>query len=87
MNRHGQRIGEPASRWRMQIVPIATVMIASALPLMLPLVASSPVLPPLGLLFFLSWQLLRTEMMICGRTRPSICPAGACGKVINTASA
>ncbi len=62
MNRHGQRIGEPASRWRMQIVPIATVMIASALPLMLPLVASSPVLPPLGLLFFLSWQLLRTEM-------------------------
>ena len=29
---------------------------------MLPLVASSPVLPPLGLLFFLCWQLLRTEM-------------------------
>ena len=41
MNRHGQRIGEPASRWRMQVVPIATVMIASALPLMLPLVASA----------------------------------------------
>ena len=46
----------------MRAVPVATVMIASALPLMLPLVASSPVLPPLGLLFFLCWQLLRTEM-------------------------
>ena len=56
------RLGEPASLWRMRIVPVATVMIASALPLMLPLVANSPVLPPLGLLFFLCWQLLRTEM-------------------------
>ena len=57
-----RRLGEPASRWRMQTVPVVTVMLASALPLMLPMVASSPVLPPLGLLFFLSWQLLRTEM-------------------------
>ncbi|MGQ3100723.1 MAG: rod shape-determining protein MreD [Alphaproteobacteria bacterium HGW-Alphaproteobacteria-17] len=56
------RLGEPASLWRMRAVPVATVMVASALPLMLPLVASSPVLPPLGLLFFLCWQLLRTEM-------------------------
>ncbi len=63
MNRHaGPRLGEPASLWRMRVVPVATVMVASALPLMLPLVASSPVLPPLGLLFFLCWQLLRTEM-------------------------
>lgn len=62
MNQRGPRLGEPASLWRMRIVPIATVMFASALPLMLPLVASSPVLPPLGLLFFLCWQLLRTEM-------------------------
>ncbi len=62
MNRSGPRLGEPASLWRMRLVPIATVMVASALPLMLPLVASSPVLPPLGLLFFLCWQLLRTEM-------------------------
>lgn len=53
---------EPASRWRMRAVPVATVMFASALPLMLPMVASSPVLPPLGLLLFLCWQLLRIEM-------------------------
>ena len=61
-NRAAPRLGEPASLWRMRIAPVATVMIASALPLMLPLVANSPVLPPLGLLFFLCWQLLRTEM-------------------------
>lgn len=58
----GPRLGEPASLWRMRIVPVASVLIASALPLMLPLIANSPVLPPLGLLFFLCWQLLRTEM-------------------------
>ena len=62
MNQRGPRLGEPASLWRMRIVPVASVMIASALPLMLPLIANSPVLPPLGLLFFLCWQLLRTEM-------------------------
>ena len=61
-NRAAPRLGEPASLWRMRIAPVATVMIASALPLMLPLVANSPVLPPLGLLFFLCWQLLRTEI-------------------------
>ncbi|SNS31229.1 rod shape-determining protein MreD [Sphingopyxis indica] len=62
MNRAGPRLGEPASLWRMRAVPVATVIAASALPLMLPLIANSPVLPPLGLLFFLCWQLLRTEM-------------------------
>lgn len=62
MNQKGPRLGEPASLWRMRIVPVASVMIASALPLMLPLIANSPVLPPLGLIFFLCWQLLRTEM-------------------------
>ena len=62
MNQKGPRLGEPASLWRMRFVPIASVMFASALPLMLPLIANSPVLPPLGLLFFLCWQLLRAEM-------------------------
>jgi rod shape-determining protein MreD len=62
MNQRGPRLGEPASLWRVRLVPIASVMIASALPLMLPLIANSPVLPPLGLLLFLCWQLLRTEM-------------------------
>jgi rod shape-determining protein MreD len=62
MNQKGPRLGEPPSLWRIRLVPVASVMIASALPLMLPLIANSPVLPPLGLLFFLCWQLLRTEL-------------------------
>ncbi len=36
MTPKGPRLGEPASLWRMRIVPIASVMIASALPQMLP---------------------------------------------------
>lgn len=60
--RTGPQLGEPASRLRMQLVPIATVMLASALPLMLPLIANSPVLPPLGLILFLCWQMLRAEL-------------------------
>ncbi len=60
--RSGPRLGEPASRLRMQFVPIATVMFASALPLLLPLIANSPMLPPLGLIMFLCWQMLRAEM-------------------------
>ena len=46
----------------MWAIPIVSVMIGSALPLMLPIVASSPVVPPIGLLLFLCWQFLRAEM-------------------------
>ncbi|HMO76710.1 MAG TPA: rod shape-determining protein MreD [Sphingopyxis sp.] len=56
------RLGAPPSPLRRIGIPLATVMLASALPLMLPMVASSAILPPLGLLMFLGWQLLRTEM-------------------------
>lgn len=59
---HRPTIGDPPPMWRVISIPIITVFIASALPTMLPLVANSPVLPPLGLLIFLGWQLLRTDM-------------------------
>lgn len=62
MNEHRPDIGDPAPLWRRITIPIVTVIVASALPTMLPLIANSPVLPPLGLLIFLSWQLLRTDM-------------------------
>lgn len=55
-------IGEPPPRWRVRSVPIATVLLASALPLLLPLIASSPILPPFGLMMFLAWRLLRPEI-------------------------
>lgn len=40
-------------------VPIVTTMAGSLLPLLLPIVAKAPVLPPFGLLVFLAWRLLR----------------------------
>lgn len=47
---------------RARIVPIASVMLACALPAMLPVVAKAPILPPFGLLVLLGWRLLRPEL-------------------------
>jgi rod shape-determining protein MreD len=56
------RIGEPASARRRHFYPIASVMLLSALPMMLPIVASSAMLPPLGLIMFLAWRLLHPTL-------------------------
>lgn len=56
------RIGQPASKLRLQAIPIVSVMLFSALPLMLPAIASSAFLPPLGLLMFLAWRLLHPTL-------------------------
>ncbi|MBP6029909.1 MAG: rod shape-determining protein MreD [Sphingobium sp.] len=56
------RLGSTPSRMRMDGTPIFIVMLASALPAMLPLIAQSPTLPPLGLLFFVGWRLLHHEL-------------------------
>lgn len=56
------RIGEPPSRLRLQAIPIITVMLASAMPMMLPLIAAWAYLPPLGLLLFLAWRLLHPSL-------------------------
>lgn len=56
------RIGEPPSRLRLHAIPILSVMLASALPMMLPLIAAWPYLPPLGLLLFLAWRLLHPTL-------------------------
>lgn len=47
---------------RMRVTPIATVMLASALPAMLPMIATFPILPPLGLLLFVAWRRLRSDL-------------------------
>lgn len=39
--------------------PIVSTMLASMLPLMLPIIAEGPVLPPFGLMVILAWRLLR----------------------------
>lgn len=55
-------VDHAAIPWRMRIIPVATVLAASALPLTLPLIANSAVVPPLGLILFLCWRLLRAEL-------------------------
>ncbi|MDB5662943.1 MAG: rod shape-determining protein MreD [Sphingomonas bacterium] len=46
---------------RAHIVPIASTILGSALS-SLPLIATAPILPPLGLLMALNWRLLRSEL-------------------------
>jgi rod shape-determining protein MreD len=56
------RIGEPASAFRRQAFPIGSVMLFSALPMLVPVIASSAILPPLGLAMFLAWRLLHPTL-------------------------
>ncbi|HEX7874411.1 MAG TPA: rod shape-determining protein MreD [Sphingobium sp.] len=56
------RLYQTRSPLRIQGTPIAAVMIASLLPSIVPIVALSPTLPPLGLMMLLAWRLLRPEM-------------------------
>jgi rod shape-determining protein MreD len=58
---HVPRLGRHPSRWRLQGTPVVTVMLGSMLTT-LPIIAQSPILPPLGLLGLLSWRLLRPEL-------------------------
>lgn len=43
-------------------IPWATIMLASLAPL-LPIIASAPIVPPLGYLFLLSWRVLRPGLL------------------------
>lgn len=52
------RLNREPSALRKASVPIVSVLIGSMTPL-LPIVASAPVLPPLGLMVLISWQILR----------------------------
>ena len=56
------RLGDPPSQFRLQAVPVLSVLFASALPMMLPLIAAWAYLPPLGLLLFLAWRLLHPTL-------------------------
>ena len=54
-------IGGRPSAARLWTVPIVTTLVGSAVTL-LPLIATAPMLPPVGLLMALGWRLLRPEM-------------------------
>lgn len=47
---------------RIKGTPIASVMLASLVPSVLPVVALSPIMPPLGFMMLLAWRLLRPEL-------------------------
>lgn len=57
----GPRLGGNPSRFRLLGTPFIAVMLGSMLTA-LPVIAQSPVMPPLGLLLLLSWRLLRPEL-------------------------
>jgi rod shape-determining protein MreD len=44
---------------RAKAVPIVSTIVASLLPLTVPVIAESPIMPPFGLLVILAWRLLR----------------------------
>src|SRR5699024_7185718 len=49
----------PTAIW---LIPVASVMVGSLITIV-PLIATFPVLPPLGLMTLLAWRLLRPEWM------------------------
>src|ERR1700741_809642 len=52
---------ERVARLRGQVLPVFSTIVGSAT-VVLPLVATAPVMPPFGLLMLLSWRLLRPEL-------------------------
>lgn len=62
MARHPRsRIGREPSPVQLQAIPIATTILGSMLPT-LPMIATAPVLPPLGFLSLLAWRLLHRNL-------------------------
>ena len=53
------RLNRTASPFCMRAVPIASVLIASMLPSLLPIISTQPLMPPLGLMIFIGWRLMR----------------------------
>lgn len=51
----------PPTDLQRQAVPVVSTMVASLAPV-LPLIAVEPIVPPLGLILFLAWRLLRVDI-------------------------
>ncbi|MET0240587.1 MAG: rod shape-determining protein MreD [Sphingobium sp.] len=56
------RLYRSRSPLRIWGTPVATVLLGSLLPSILPVVALSPAVPPFGLMLLLGWRLLRPEL-------------------------
>ena len=53
------RLNRQQSPLRVRATPIAMVLIACMMPLLVPMVSNMPLLPPLGFMTFIAWRLLR----------------------------
>ena len=60
--RKNNRINRVASPWRAAIVPYASIMLGSLLPVLL-IADSMPALPPLGYLMLLCWRIIRPDLL------------------------
>lgn len=61
MPRYRSTIAQDRSRLRTHGTPVILVMLGSAMTIM-PMIAVTPALPPVGLLALLAWRLLRPEL-------------------------
>ena len=60
--RYPSRIGRRRTWLHLWGTPVLSVMFASMIVPMLPLVASSPIMPPLGLMLLIAWRVLRPDI-------------------------
>lgn len=58
----GSKIDRDHSRLLANGLPVATILLGSLAPL-LPLIASGPILPPLGYMIFLAWRIVRPGLL------------------------
>jgi len=56
------RLARPRHVLHIRGTPIATVLLGSMLPALLPIVAQAPLLPPFGFMIFIAWRLLRADI-------------------------
>ncbi|WP_298466340.1 rod shape-determining protein MreD [uncultured Erythrobacter sp.] len=61
-DRYGSRINRVQSPWRALLVPYATIMIGSLLPVLF-LADVMPVVPPIAYLFLIGWRIMRPGLL------------------------
>ncbi|MEO1044571.1 MAG: rod shape-determining protein MreD [Pseudomonadota bacterium] len=57
--RYEPRINRQKSGLKLRLYPLLSVIISSALPMLLPLIATMPVMPPFGFMLLIAWRMLR----------------------------
>jgi hypothetical protein len=55
------RFAPPPTAFEQQLIPVVSVMLGSLAPL-LPMIVTSPIVPPFGFMMLLGWRLLRNDL-------------------------